>query len=284
MPGVLRQPLCTDSKADGKELRGLVATERASLTSMMEMEEPHRAFSQTEVEAAFVADHWRYGAFIHQRAAEWLVGALAAEREPAERHVLFSRLFGEFAGTLESYAAWAWALQRRFEKGSFLSAYLDYTNSDVGQFYKQVVGHTSDLSDLLLLPTAEQIAKSAMARSAELPEEGYVDSLRAQYDRLKEAADMYFSTQRVIVDAYNKTKHGAPMVRLFEPENDLTFEIILRNRDPDDDRPFRFASFVVNDETIEKQGNNVEVITNHCRDMAAVTKVLLEGGALYARP
>jgi hypothetical protein len=101
---------------------------------MIEHEEPNRPFSAREIETAFVADHWQYGSLVHQRAAEWLVGALAAEREPAERHVLFSRLFGEFAGTLETYAAWAWSLRNRFEMGSFLDAYLGYSNRDVGEF------------------------------------------------------------------------------------------------------------------------------------------------------
>ncbi len=119
---------------------------------MIEEEPAGRRFSGREIETAFVADHWRYGSLVHQRAAEWLVGALAAEREPAERHVLFSRLFGEFAGTLETYAAWAWSLRNRFEKESFLDAYLSYTNADVGNFYKLVAEHGRDLSDLLGLP------------------------------------------------------------------------------------------------------------------------------------
>src|SRR6266498_2023357 len=116
---------------------------------MIEQEKPNRQFSGREIETAFVADHWQYGSLVHQRAAEWLVGALAAEREPAERHVLFSRLFGEFAGTLETYAAWAWSLRNRFEMGSFLDAYLGYSNRDVGEFYSRVADHEADLSDLL---------------------------------------------------------------------------------------------------------------------------------------
>jgi hypothetical protein len=87
------------------------------------------------------------------------------------------------------------------------------------RLYKLVADHAVDLSDLLRLPLTDRIVELMMARHADLPEEGYRESLRAQYDRLKEAANMYFQTDRVIVDAFNKTKHGAPMVRLFEPEN-----------------------------------------------------------------
>jgi hypothetical protein len=245
-------------------------------------EEPHKPLSTRDIETAFVAEHWQYGSLVHQRAAEWLVGALAAEREPAERHVLFSRLFGEFAGTLETYAAWAWSLRNRFERGSFLDAYLGYANRDVGNFYKFVADHESDLSDLLGLPATERIIELTMAKHAELPEEGYRDSLRAQYDRLKEAAGMYFETDRVIIDAYNKTKHGAPIVRLFEPDDPEKYEIILLNPvRGEGEPPYRFASFAVNDESIEKQRNNVDVMTDHIRDLASVTKVLLEAGVLY---
>ncbi len=124
-----------------------------------------------------------------------------------------------------------------------------------------------------------------MARSADLAEEGYRESLRAQYDRLKEAAGMYFQTDRVIIDAYNKTKHGAPMIRLFDRGNPTTYEIILRNPDRGEGQPpYRFASFAVDDASIEKQRSNVEVMTTHIRDLAAVTTVLLDAGMLYEQP
>jgi hypothetical protein len=240
------------------------------------------AFSPREVEAAFIDGHWRYGSLIHLRTAERLVGALASETGETERHVLFSRLFGEFAATLESYAAWSWALQNRDARGSFLDAYLGYSNADVGRFYGVVRDHQGTVSGLLNLPPADEIVALAMDRLHELPEEGYRDALRAQYDRLKEAAGMYFQTDRVIIDAYNKTKHGAPMVRLYDPDNPVKFELILRNPARDEDGvPYRFAAFIVNDETIKTQYNNVDIMTTHIRDMASVTKVLFDAGALY---
>jgi hypothetical protein len=171
-----------------------------------------REFSARDVERALIDDHWQYGGLIHQSVAEWLVSALAAERDPVTRHVLFSRLFGEFAASLETYAAWAWALRSRFDS-TFLDAYLNYSNRDVGDFYTYVRDHEADLSDLLRLPPADRIVEIAVGRGGDLPEQGYHDSLDAQYRRLKEAAGMYFQTDRVIVDAYNKTKHGAPMIR-----------------------------------------------------------------------
>jgi hypothetical protein len=109
------------------------------------------------------------------------------------RHILFSRLFGEYAGSLETYGAWGWAIGSRSEHGSFLDAYLAYRNRDVGDFYVLVRDHERDLSDLLRLPPAEQIVAITMERNAELPAEGYEASLRAQYDRLKEAAEQYFA-------------------------------------------------------------------------------------------
>jgi hypothetical protein len=202
------------------------------------------------------------------------------------RHILFSRLFGEFAGTLETYAAWAWALRHRFEQGSFLDAYLGYSNQDIGNFYALVAGHDAGVSDLLRLPPVERIVEITMARNASLPAAGYRESLRAQYERLRVAADMYFQNDRVIIDAYNKTKHGTPMVRLFEPDNPQRFEMVLRNpaRAQPGEPPYRFASFAVDAESIDRQRNNVKMMTESIADLAGVTKILLEADALYAEP
>lgn len=252
----------------------------------MHEEEPILALSTRDIECALIDGHWRYGSLIHLRTAEALVGVLAGEREADARHVLFSRLFGEYAASLETFAAWAWALRNRFDRGSFLDAYLSYRNADVGDFYTLVRAHEGDLSDLLRLPPADHITEMAMARNAELPEEGYRESLRALYHRLKEAAETYFQTDRVVVDAFNKTKHGAPMLHLFEPDDETKFEIVMRVRRPadDDPRPYRFSAFTVTPESIEIQRHNVEVMTDHIRDLAAVTKMLLDADALYDRP
>lgn len=249
----------------------------------MHEEGPFHELSKADIERALIDGHWRYGSLIHVRTAEALVGILAGELDPEARHILFSRLFGEYAGSLETFAAWAWALRNRCEKGSFLDAYLGYTNQDVGEFYTLVREHDGDLSDLLRLPDAEGIVALAMEREADLPEQGYRESLRAVYDRLKEAADSYFTTDRVIVDAYNKTKHGAPMLRLFEPEDERKFEIVMGVRRPaeEDPRPYRFSAFTVSPEEIEKHRNNISVMTDHIRDIASLTKVLLDADALY---
>jgi len=249
----------------------------------MNEEGPFHELSTEDIERALVDGHWRYGSLIHLRTAEALVGVLAGERDPEATHILFSRLFGEYAATLETFAAWAWAMRNRFERGSFLDAYLGYRNHDVGEFYALVREHDGDLSDLLRLPPAEQLVELGMERDAELPREGYSDSLRALYDRLKEAAEAYFATDRVIVDAYNKTKHGAPMLRLFEPNDERKFEIVMRVRNPSDHdpRPYRFSAFTVSPDEIEKQRNNVEIMTDHIRDLASVTKMLLDADALY---
>lgn len=47
---------------------------------------------------------------------------------------------------------------------------------------------------------------------------------------------------------------------------------------------YRFAAFTVNQESLDKQRNNVEVMTAHIRELASLTKVLLEAGALYEDP
>jgi hypothetical protein len=248
-------------------------------------------FSKSEIEAAFINGHWSYGSVIHEHTADALVAALGAASEPTVGHALFSRLFAEYAASLETYAAWAWALRNRSAPGSFLDGYLAYTNRNVRDFYALIRKHEGDLSSLLNLPSAAQIVEATLVRHqdipederADLPEEGYRAALDSAYERLKQGAERYFADDRILIDTYNKTKHGAPMLRLFDTNNARKFEVVMRNpvAGQQGEAPYRFAGFTVDRAEIEKMANNVHAMTLSIRDLASLTKVLLDAGVLY---
>lgn len=259
------------------------------------VEEERIPLTARQIEASLIDLHWQYASLIHEKTANALVSGLGAEAtDAATGHALFARLFGEFAASLETFAAWCYALRVRSVPGSFLDAYLDYANRDVGEFYALVRDHEGDPVELLRLPPDDEIVAATVARHSEVPEgeiadlpaEGYSDSLRALGERLREAAERYFDTDRVLVDTYNKTKHGAPMVRLFEPDNPRSFEVVMRNRRAGEEGqpPYQFASFTVNREETTKMKGNVDAMTLSIRDMAAMTKILLDAGLLFEDP
>jgi hypothetical protein len=245
-----------------------------------------KAFSVREIEAAFIDGHWQYGARIHEEAATALHEAFGRTEDTTARHGLFSRLFGEYAATLETFAAWAIALRSRGEPGSFLAEYMGYENFEIGRFYEELQQHKGDLSDLLRLPSAETLIAIAIAREGEdLAKnlDGYSDSLKAMYQRLKMAADQYFENDRVVVDAYNKTKHGAPMIRLHAPANDDTFEILLRNpqRKEPGEPPYRFARFTATPDSAQRMLDNVTYMTGSIQELAVLTKLLSDSDLLF---
>jgi hypothetical protein len=249
-------------------------------------------FSKREIEAAFISGHWEYGSVVHENTARALTAALGEESEPHVGHALFSRLFAEYAATLETFAAWAWALRNRTEPGSFLDNYLGYTNRDVGDFYVLVRDHEGDLSDLLELPPPDEIVEQTLRRREDVPEEARADlpegenfrqALDCAYERLKQAAEMYFADDRILIDTYNKTKHGAPMLRLFEPDNPRKFEVVMVSPGAREqgEAPYRFAGFTVTREEVTKMANNVDAMTLSIRDLASLTRILLDAGLLY---
>ena len=191
-------------------------------------------------------------------------------------------------------AAWCSALRERSVPGTFLDAYLGYVNRDIGDFYALVRDHDGDPIELLRLPPDDVVVGAAVARHAEvsederveLPDDGYAGSLRALGERLRQTSEQYFQTDRVLVDTYNKTKHGAPLVRLFEVENPRAFEIVLRNRRANEEGqpPYQFAAFHVTRDEIAKMNTNVAAMTLSIRDAAAMTKVLLDAGLLFDEP
>lgn len=249
------------------------------------------ALSATDIEVALIEAHWRYGSQIHLKAAEALVAALGSQgSDAATGHSLFSRLFGEYAGSLETYAAWAWSLRERTEPGSFLKEYLSYRPGVVGTLYALALDHEGDLSDLLRLPPQADIVAAAVGRQgeehAELPPQGYHDALAAQYERLKTTAGDYFRTDRILITTFNKTKHGVPMLRLFEPEDHRAFEFVMENPRAAEEagRPFTFAAFHVNADEVAKYLNNVQRMTEAISELAAITKVLHDVGMLYPVP
>ncbi len=243
-------------------------------------------YKRQQVEAALIDGHWRYGGLIHQKAAEALLAALKDEpSDPATGHALAARLFGEYAAALETHGAWAWALRNRFERESFIDAYLDYTNRDVSEFYAVVRDHTGDLVDLLNVPRPQRLDEIAQAKFPEMLSEGesFAEGFAARYERLKKASELYFGHDRVLIDTYNKTKHGAPMVQLIEPDNHRRFEFVVPNRSKSGDDRYSLATFLLDKTLIETLENNVSSMTMSITELAGLTRLLDMFGLLYER-
>jgi hypothetical protein len=243
-------------------------------------------FSRQEIERALIQGHYQYGGLIHEKVAEALIDGLSAEpSDTPTGHALASRLFGEFAASLETHGAWAWSLRNRFQRGSFLDAYLAYRNADIEAFYKLVETHEGDLSGLLRLPSPNRIAEAA--RKGPYPE-FYADELlitgfEMRYARMKDLAEMYFSNDRILIDTYNKTKHGAPMVRLVDRDNARQFEVIVAERPPISADPYLLAKFTVNKALITKLRSNIASITTSITELGRLTKLIDDVGLLYER-
>jgi hypothetical protein len=244
-----------------------------------------RELSERDIEAAFVEGHWEYGALVHRSAAEALVeklGLLEAS-DVTTRHTTFLKLFAEYAGCLETYGAWGWSLQNREERGGLFRAYFSYANNDIAAFFRRLEAHEDGtLIDFLMLPPEEIILEAAANVMGKEAVEPTREMLTVQYEHLQEAADLYLSEDRVVIEAYNKTKHGAVMARLFEPENPGTFEVILRNPlVAEEGKPYRFAKFTVDADQIKKLSTGITAITNWIAELAGLTKILREAGCLY---
>jgi hypothetical protein len=226
-------------------------------------------------EKKFLSEAWNYGIRSHKLVADAIVRDFEAESDPLARDVLHARLFGEYAASLETFAAWAWALRHRFDYGCFLHAYLKYRPSDVGRLYEAVKDDDTDLCEFLLLPAADFLVDQVQLRVPEPNREVFHSSLRANYKHLKEAAD--FKSDRVVIDAYNKTKHGMPLFR-FGDEN--RFEVMIRN--PTDElRPWRFAAFDASDPATATLASSVSAVHTWIGDLASIANVLSEADLLY---
>lgn len=250
----------------------------------MPEEGPFLNLSKREVEAALISDHWNYGSLIHLRTAEALHRALAEPSEPTTGHTVFARLYGEFAATLETLAAVGIAFRARTTPGSFLDAYIGYRTSEVPDFYLNVASHTGDISDLLNLPAPEVVIALGAAKQDDVGSniDAFAGTLDALYERLKQAASMYRDDERLLTVAYNKTKHGAPLLRLFSPDNAREFELIMRDTTATDDRPFRFAKFEVTKQTADTLLQNVEAMTASIRELWVIARLLYDSGLLVS--
>jgi hypothetical protein len=243
-----------------------------------------KRYTGQEIEAALIDGHWCYGGLIHQKTADVLLRALKTEAsDTATGHALAARVFGEYAAALETHGAWAWALRNRFERGSFLDAYLDYTNKDVADFYKLVRSHEGDLSDLLRLPSPSRVQEVAVVQFPEWTEEEFAAGWAARYDRLEVAADLFFGYDGILIQTYNKTKHGAPMVRIVDPENPRRFEFVVTARGKTGGDRYDLVTFTLGPKLIGTLANNVKSMTTSITELASLTRMLVMLGLLYER-
>jgi hypothetical protein len=247
--------------------------------------------SEREIESAFIENHWNAGLLIHQRSAEALFAALDESSDPGSRHALLARLFGEYASTLETLAALGIAVRKRSVPGSLLRTYLSYRPGAVGGFYRLVGRHEGDLIDLLRLPSADVLIGLAVSRQSDFGADGGFDisigefdaSLSAVYDRFKVASEAFFESEQIQWLVYNKIKHGAPLLRLFEPENDLRFEIPMRNpaMDSPGATPYQFAAFTASQAQADKFLKNTLAMTGSIRELGVLVKLMSDSDLLF---
>lgn len=235
-----------------------------------------------EVEEAFVENHWYYGGLAHKVTADALVKTLAEPSEPEIGHVIFARLFSEYAASLETLGSWGWAIANRKTKGSLMKAFLSVRTNHVGDFYRRVQADEGDVVDLLDLPSREDahaaIAKVAGTAEIDFSIDEYEKSLETRYRNLKNAADQWFDDDRVIMEAYNKAKHGAALVRLFGSEDPRRFQIVLFDKATEE---MRFANFTVTKELVLRMQRNVEAVTVAITELVGLVKILRDAGLLY---
>ena len=109
------------------------------------------------------------------------------------------------------------------------------------------------------------------------------EGFEARYIRLKVAAELYSKDRRILTVAYNKTKHGAPMVRLLNPENFRQFEFVVPDRNKSGDDRYQLAKFTVTKTMIETLEANIASMTTSIRELAGLTKLINMAGLLYER-
>jgi hypothetical protein len=154
-------------------------------TSPDEHTKPPSTFA--EVEDVFIDDRWNYGLSIHEKSAEALCAALGDPSEAETGHALFARLYGEYAGSLETFGALGLAIRSRTTPGSLVKTYVTYRTAAVKSFYKDVAAHDGDLSSLLNFQRAEHIIGLATARQDDVGTnvEKFATSLEELYARFK---------------------------------------------------------------------------------------------------
>lgn len=247
-----------------------------------------RLLTAIEIEQAFIDQHWKYGLLIHEKSAEALYAALGEPSEPETGHPIFARLYGEYAGTAETLAALAIAIRERTEPGSLLHRYVTYPLGDVPAFYARVQEHEGDLSDLLALPDMNVLIALAAARQDDMGRdiEKYAITLDELRGRFTEVAEMYLKDDRLQVLVYNRTKHGSPMLRIFEPEDTRKFEIVCPNPEAkrDGESLYMFASFPVTRAEADKWLENTRAMTASMRELAVIVKLLKDSDLLYPPP
>jgi hypothetical protein len=244
-----------------------------------------RPFTGWEIETVFIDSHWNYGLLIHEKSAEALYAALKEPSDPETGHPLLARLYGEYAATSETYAALGISIRDRTEPGSLLHKYVTYPLGEVRRFYEYVRDHDGDLTSLLNLPNAETIIALGAARQNDIGRDidKKAKALEDLYARFKEAASLYLMDDRIQVLVYNRTKHGSPMLRMFEPDNPRKFEFVMPNPRASEEGqpPYQFASFTVSREEADKWLENTRTMTIAIRELAVIVKLLHDANLLY---
>jgi hypothetical protein len=192
-------------------------------------------------------------------------------------HGLFLRLFAEYANALEVLGAWGWALRNRRDYKLFLDAYLAYPNNAPREFFRAVRRNRSGSLCLLLKLTREDRVVPAMAEGfGHWSSEECTRAMEECFGSLRRAAGHYFSADEIIRTAYNRSKHGATMLRV--PDlGSREFYVVAPHLSPGGKRDrarYDLSKFTVNKKMIQSLEHGVGAAGLTIRFLAGLTRAL----------
>lgn len=226
----------------------------------------------SDAERLLIEQHWDYGARVHEEVADVLVERLGKGTDLVHGHAVFTRLYQEQIAALEDFGAFAWALRERHSHG-LLSAYLRYQVCDIRAFWKVVRRHDGDLINLLHLPPEDEI--NGVLTNLPKTKEALTEILAVRMENLKQGSDQFSTTDEIVISVYNKLKHGIPIIRR-EGSSSRQFEVLLSRRG------VAAVRFEITAAEIRKFHRNTQAWSVALRELAALTKILFDGGILYS--
>ena len=137
--------------------------------------------------------------------ALWNEFNAAADRDGGalDQKILTAKIASETISAIEDLGALGWAIQQRESEG-ILRNYINSLPADVRSFYRDVSSSRVEMSSLLKLPDIGS-SESTLGSNDRREFHEVLDQLQAT---LSAAASFYFER----VEAYNKLKHGFPVI------------------------------------------------------------------------
>jgi hypothetical protein len=134
--------------------------------------------------------------------------------EARAQRILRTRMHAEYIALIEAFGMLCISIRRR-RKQSIIWSYLNTEPEEVGQYFHSIYTSTSEpsFSNLLKFPPERELAE--LNRSLLPPEAQDLplsDAYQGYMQNIQIVADTYCSFDKLSVRAYNKIKHGFPIV------------------------------------------------------------------------